>query len=98
MLERDAELLHLMGDLLADVEAIGELAAEDADLGDLPIDLDGRILSGVITIELSPSSRSNTDACFKRHATATHASSFSNRIMGSRGNPSGNRPRLIDTA
>ena len=33
LLERDAEMLDLVGDLLADVEAVGELATEDRDDG-----------------------------------------------------------------
>ena len=33
LLERDAERLDVLGDLLADVEAVGELAAEDGDDG-----------------------------------------------------------------
>ena len=40
LLERDAEGLHVLGDLLADVEAVGELAAEDGDDGAAVVALD----------------------------------------------------------
>ncbi len=59
LLQRDPERLDLLGDLLAHVEAVGQLPAEDRDDARRPVDLDGVLAAQLRPVDVGLIARSH---------------------------------------